>query len=49
MDRKLLEEFWQEALDMVRESIRITKSAGLQNEQRMLDFIDELNKLSIEF
>ena len=34
---------------MVEEAIRITKGSGLQNDQIMIDYIDKLNKLSVEF
>lgn len=49
MDKKLLEEFWQDTIKMVEEAIRITKGSGLQNDQTMIDYIDKLNKLSVEF
>lgn len=49
MDRELLKEFWKQAVDTLQEAIRLTKEAGLENEQEMLDFIDQVNKLSIEF
>ena len=34
---------------MVEEAIRITKGSGLQNDQTIIDYIDKLNKLSVEF
>lgn len=44
-----MEEFYNETLGMVKTAIKITEKAKMENSQTFLNFLDELNQLSVKY
>lgn len=48
-DKKFLIVKMQDALDRVLDTVRLLEFYQLTNEQKVLDWLDELNKISVKY